>query len=53
MTKLEGLKAAIDDTYDAAKAAAYDTSAAAWAAYVAACDAYYDELKKIKEGELS
>jgi mevalonate pyrophosphate decarboxylase len=49
MTKLEELKAAIDDTYAAAKAAAYDTSAAAWAAYVAACDAYYDELNKKQE----
>jgi hypothetical protein len=49
MTKLQELKAAIDDTYDAAKAASYDTSAAAWAAYVAACDAYYDELMKQEE----
>jgi len=49
MTKLEDLKAAYDDAYDAAcdaRDAAYE---AADAAYDAACDVAYAELMKQKD----
>jgi hypothetical protein len=59
MTKLEKLKAAANAAYCAAlaadvrAAAVYDAvcddADASWDAHVAAWDAYYDELKKVRK----